>query len=153
VEGIARPPFEDNVTKQIAAWWDEMEKATHTRQVRRARRFLRWILAVHPNDEEAWLRLAELASTPREQLAYLRQAYAFHPDSRRTLAALRQARGRQLESAVQELVPRAAVLHCLPDQRRNGHSVAYPQNGSHPPSSRILQTVRRSRLWSALHLL
>jgi hypothetical protein len=152
VEGIAHSPLRHNAARQVAAWWDEVDRATHTRQVPRARRFLRWILATHPEDEEAWLRLAQLASTQREQLAYLRQAYTFHPHSRRTLAALREARGRQLASAAKELSPLPAALHCLPDQRRNGRGAVHPGNGDRPAASHVLKTVRRSRIWSVLSL-
>ncbi len=120
---------EDAIAKQISAWWAEAETATRAQQVPRARRFLRWILAVQSYDEEAWLRLAMLASTPKSEIAYLRQAIAFHPGSPRTIAALRQARARQLELAVSGLLPRSLLLHCLPDQRGNGHYHAAPQNG------------------------
>jgi hypothetical protein len=151
-EGIAHSPLRRDTARQVAAWWDEVDRATHTRQVPRARRFLRWILATHPEDEEAWLRLAQLASTQSEQLAYLRQAYSFHPHSRRTLAALREARGRQLASSAKELAPVPAALHCLPDQRRNRRRIVRPGNGDRPPASRVLETVRRCRLWSILSL-
>jgi hypothetical protein len=120
----------DPITKQIAGWWAEAEIASSATQIPRARRFLRWILAVAPYDEEAWLWLARLASTPRAEVAYLQQAIAFHPDSTRTMAALRQARTRQLESAATSLLPRSQAIHCLPDQRRNGHRHATPKNGN-----------------------
>ena len=119
---------EDATTKQIAMWWAEAEIANSANQIPRARRFLRWILAVAPHDEEAWLWLAQLASTSKAEVAYLQQAMAFHPDSPRTMIALRQARTRQLESAVSSLSPRNQALHCLPNQRRNGHRAA-PKNG------------------------
>ena len=115
---------EDATTRQIATWWAEAEIASSANQIPRARRFLRWILAVAPYDEEAWLRLAQLASTSKAEVAYLQQAMAFHPDSPRTMAALRQARTRQLESAVTSLSPQAHALRCLPGQRRNGHHTA-----------------------------
>jgi len=107
--------------QQIAAWWLEVEAATSSGSLPRARRFLRWILACCPEDEEAWLRLARLAFSQDARLAYLRQAYAFHPDSLRVQAALRKARGEQLELAVGDLRRGGAVLRCLPDERRNGN--------------------------------
>ena len=110
-----------NGAQQIASWWQEAEAAANSSQLPRARRFLRWILACCPEDEEAWLRLARLASCQDARLTYLRQAYAFHPDSLRVQAALRQARGEQLELAVGDLRRRPAVLRCLPDERRNGN--------------------------------
>lgn len=116
------------ITKQITRWWAEAEIAKSANRIPRARRFLRWILAVAPDDEEAWLWLARLASTPRAEVAYLQQSIAFHPDSARTMAALRQARNRQLESAATGLLPRSQTLHCLPDQRRNGHRATTPHN-------------------------
>ena len=133
VEGMASPSLQDNGARQITDWWNEAERAVHAGHVPRARRFLRWILAIRPDDEEAWLWLARLASDPRQQLAYLRQAYAFHPNSRRTAIALREARGRQLESAVPDLLPRHAMLHCLPDQRRSDQRDVRPRKGNGHP--------------------
>lgn len=109
------------LTEQIAEWWARAEMAIEAGQLPRARRFLRWILAFQPDDEEAWLRLADLADSQQERIAYLRQAYAFHPHSRRTMAALREARAQQLEAQVQQLASKPSALNCLPDQRRAGH--------------------------------
>lgn len=108
------------LTEQIAEWWARAEMAIEAGQLPRARRFLRWILAFQPDDEEAWLRLADLADSQQERIAYLRQAYAFHPHSRRTMAALREARTQQLAAQVQQLA-KPSALNCLPDQRRSGH--------------------------------
>jgi hypothetical protein len=113
------PPLRDNVAEQVAGWWHEAEAAVQAGQIPRARRFLRWVLACYPDDEEGWLWLARLAATPQEQWAYLRQAYAFHPYSKRVQSALRQARAWQLESAVGQLRPGAASLCCLPDDRHS----------------------------------
>ena len=118
VEGFASPPPVQIATEQIASWWREAESATHARQPIRARRFLRWILACNPDDEEAWLWLARLATDRRVQWAYLRQAQAFHPDSARVQAAMRQVRTRQLEAAAEDLRPLQARVRCLPDDRR-----------------------------------
>jgi len=104
-------------TEQVASWWREAESAVRSRRVLRARRFLRWILACCPDEEEAWLLLGQLASSQEARLAYLRQAALFHPRSVRVQAAMRQARYRQLESSVGDLKPGRAVLHCLPDER------------------------------------
>jgi hypothetical protein len=57
-------------------------------------------------------------------VAYLRQAYAFHPDSRRVQAALRQARSQQLESAVGDLKPGRSLVRGLPAERDLGHPPA-----------------------------
>jgi len=107
--------------RQIATWWQEVEVATRSGRLPRARRFLRWILACCPEDEEAWLWLARLASSHEAQLIYLRQAYSFHPDSVRVQAALRRARSRQLELAVGDLRTGRSVLRCLPDDRHSGN--------------------------------
>ena len=107
--------------QQIAAWWQEAEAAARLGQLPRARRFLRWILACYPEDEEAWLWLARLASSQDARLIYLRQAYSFHPNSRRVQAALRKARHQQLEMAVGELRGGRSVLHFLPDERRKSN--------------------------------
>jgi hypothetical protein len=144
VEGLAVPLLQDNGTRQIAGWWDEAERAVDAGHVPRARRFLRWILAIRPDDEEAWLWLARLASEPRQQLAYLRQAYAFHPHSRRTAIALREARGRQLASAARDLVAHHAVMNCLPDQRRRDGEVR-PKDGHGHLSSPVAKAMRRRR--------
>lgn len=110
-----------NGTQQIAAWWQEVETAASSRRLPRARRYLRWILACCPEDEEAWLWMARLASSQDAQLMYLRQAYAFHPDSVRVQTALRKARSQQLELAVGDLRGGPSVLRCFPDERRNGN--------------------------------
>jgi len=133
------------ITEQIAEWWAKAEIAIEAGQLPRARRFLRWILAFQADDEEAWLRLADLAVSQQERIAYLRQAYAFHPHSRRTMAALRQARAQQLETQVQQLAPRPSALNCLPDQRRAG-------SRQHPPPARGAANGRRSPLQVFLSL-
>ena len=117
--------------QQIADWWQEAEAAARSGWLPRARRFLRWILACCPEDEEAWLWLARLASCHDAQLVYLRQAYSFHPDSVRVQAALRRARCQQLELAVGDLRGGRAVLRCLPDVRRDGTGDLAGQGGTH----------------------
>jgi hypothetical protein len=114
---VGRFSPESNSTKQVAIWWHEAEAAARSRQVPRARRFLRWILASCPEDEEAWLWLARLAGGQAARLAYLRQAYAFRPNSSRVQAALREARRQQLESSVGDLKRGRSLLRCLPDER------------------------------------
>jgi hypothetical protein len=105
------------VARQVADWWQEAESAARANRLPRARRFLRWILACCPEDEEAWLWLARLASSHRAKMAYLRQAHAFRPNSTRVQAVLRQARSEQLEAAVGDLKRGRFLLRCLPDQR------------------------------------
>ncbi len=114
-------------------WWREAETAARSNRLARARRFLRWILACCPDDEEAWLWLARLASSPEARIAYLRQAYAFSRDSARVQAALRQARSQQLEAAVGDLKRGRSPLHCLPDER-------YVCSGSIPCQGTARQT-------------
>jgi hypothetical protein len=101
----------------VAVWWREAEAAVRSNRLPRARRLLRWILACCPDDEEAWLWLARLASNREARMAYLRQAYAFNRDSKRVQAALRKARSQQLESAVGDLKRGRSPLRCLPDER------------------------------------
>jgi hypothetical protein len=116
---ITQPSSEAQTTPPSVLWWSEAEAAARDARVPRARRFLRWILAAQPDDQEAWLRLAELASGPEARLAYLRQAYAFHPGSHRVQAALREARTRQLEAAAREL-PRLSIrIRPLPGKPAN----------------------------------
>lgn len=153
VETTTNLPFRDAITDRIAAWWDEAEIALHESNLPRARRYLRWILAVRPDDEEAWLCLAELAPTQREQLAYLRQAYSFNPDSQRTMQALRRARIQQLESSVDELVARPAALGCLPDHRQPGNGNGRTEARHRSLPSRIFRTVGSSPLGSLFSFL
>ena len=120
-----------NGAQQIAAWWQEAEAAARSGLLPRARRFLRWILACCPEDEEAWLWLARLASSQDARLVYLRHAYSFHPDSVRVQAALRRARCQQLELAVGDLRGGRSVLRCLPDERRDGDGNLPGQGGTH----------------------
>ncbi len=109
--------LEGNAARQVAVWWREAEVAARSNRLPRARRFLRWILACCPDDEEAWLWLARMASNPEARMAYLRQAYAFNRNSARVQAALRQARSQQLEAAVGDLKQGRSPLRCLPDER------------------------------------
>lgn len=134
-----------NGAQQIATWWQEADGAARSGQLPRARRFLRWILACCPEDEEAWLWLARLASSQDARLVYLRQAYCFHPDSARVQAALRKARHQQLELAVGDLRRGRTVLHCLPDDRRKGNGKARGQhNGGGNGHNRGQQLATRS---------
>jgi len=151
-QGSLYPASEQKISQHVATWWDEAERAVHGNQVPRARRFLRWILAAQPDDEEAWLWLARLASTSQAKSAYLRQALAFHPTSGRTVTALREARTQQLEAAAHELSPGPAALRCLPDQRGGGFDGAYLERAGLSVSSRLLLKVRSSRLLSAINL-
>jgi hypothetical protein len=120
---------ETNRAGQLVRWWQEADDSIRAGLVPRARRFLRWILAVCPEDEEAWLWLARLASSQEARLAYLRQAYQFHEGSRRVQAALRHARQEQLRCAVGDLRVGHSVLRCLPDER-------IPSVGSVQPSEK-----------------
>lgn len=145
VRGVFHPPIDDNAAERIALWWREAEAAIETQHFPRARRFLRWILACCPDDEEAWLWLSRLAPTPEESIAYLSQAYTFHSNSPRVQVALRRARTWQLESAVGELNPRSSVLRCLPDNRSSNHSNgASPKQDQSPRPSLLARLGRAS---------
>jgi hypothetical protein len=144
-------PCRANGSNQITHWWQEVEQAICSGQLPRARRFLRWIVACCPEEEEGWLVLAHLAGDTQEQIPILKSAYRFHPESQRVQAALRRARQRQLESSVGKLKTRGAVPRLLPDERQlpaqthahsgNGHGPARG-NGFHPPRDTGLR-----RLW------
>ena len=151
--GTAHVPRDSVVARQVANWWHEAEAAVRANRLPRARRFLRWILACYPEDEEAWLWLARLASSHGAKLAYLRQAHAFHPNSTRVQGLLRKARSEQLASGVGDLKRGGFLLRCLPDQRHiprvdsphqhNGRG-RVPGNGGNgrfsiPPDQRILR--------------
>ncbi|HSJ54487.1 MAG TPA: DUF2723 domain-containing protein, partial [Anaerolineae bacterium] len=128
----ARPPLPESNASQLAGWWHEAELARDAGQLPRARRFLRWILAANPGEEEAWLELARLATGDRERFAYLRQAYVFHPESARVQLAMRQASDRHLRTQVNGLQARQGLPHCLPNLRGR-----VPPDGSRAPGRRF----------------
>jgi hypothetical protein len=145
------PSGNGNGIQQIAEWWHEAEVAVRAAQLSRARRFLRWILACSPDDEEAWLWLARLSTSQRARLSYLRQAYVFHPNSVRVQAALREARSDQLEMAVGDLKPGRAVLRCFPNERYlEGEAIGVKDNGHDPQSSPEWPSLRNFRLSKVL---
>jgi hypothetical protein len=123
---VVQSGIDQRIPRQVSRWWDQARVALRSGQLARAQRFIRWTLAFYPDDEEAWLWLARLASHPGERMAYLRQAYRFHPESPRVQTELRQARKTQLQSSVGHLKPRRALVRCLPDARQQsgGASVA-----------------------------
>ena len=134
---LTQYPIDSEVNQRIAYLWNQAEEAVQSGDLVRARRHLRWILTVCPEDEEAWLWQARLIEDRRERLACLQQAYRNCPDSRRVQAALRQARTQQLETSVGELRPKAGVLHFLPDERRiapDPAPVVYGDEEDEPPS-------------------
>jgi len=153
IENITHSELKADITRRMAVWWDEADTAIDARQIPRARRYLRWILAAHPHDEEAWLLLAQLASEPQEEMAYLRQAYAFHPASYRTVVALREARARQLRTAVQDLAPRNLASRCLPTRQNLGHPKTRAHNGNGDEGSRVLKAPISAGIRSLLNLL
>jgi hypothetical protein len=146
--GSSHSPSSSNAAERVAAWWREAEVSIEAGKLRRARRYLRWILACQPDDEEAWLWLARLATTPLESMAYLRKAYTFHPTSHRIQVALREARSQQLKAAVGELNPGATALHCLPGNRHRNPSNGTQPDKDHTPRPRFLQAMRRASKWS-----
>jgi hypothetical protein len=109
---------DSEVNQRIAQLWSQAEDAVQSGDLARARRYLRWILHVCPEDEEAWLWRARSVADPRERLICLQKAYRHCPESRRIQTALRQARVQQLEASVGDLRPKAGILHCLPDERQ-----------------------------------
>ena len=122
-----------NRDSQITHWWQEVEASVRRSQTARARRFLRWIVSCQPDEEEAWLALAHLASGPEERLQYLHRAYAFHPGSVRVITRLCEARTAFLESNVGDLIRPHHFIRCLPDERRRPHSTnGASRNGNHP---------------------
>ena len=104
--------------EQVTLWWQRAKEAVDAQQLDRARRYLRWILAAYPDNESAWLWLARLAPNHGARMAYLHQAQAFHPNSKRVHESLRQARTLQLESITRDLGPSPGGLARLP--RRPG---------------------------------
>jgi 4-amino-4-deoxy-L-arabinose transferase-like glycosyltransferase len=134
---------EDEILKQTVLWWQEAEIAAQAGQVPRARRFLRWILIAQPEDEDAWLRLADLASSQEAQWAYLRQAYTFHPESRQVQSALRSARSRQLESAARELEHHPMGVRRLPGMA-NGNSTERKKRSRKPSLGQRFREIAAS---------
>jgi hypothetical protein len=115
---LTQYPVDSEVNQRIAHLWSQAEDAVQSGDLARAQRYLRWILHVCPEDEEAWLWRARLVADPRERLFCLQKAYGHCPESRRIQTALRQARAQQLEASVGNLRPKAGILHCLPDERQ-----------------------------------
>lgn len=105
---------------QVTQWWSEAKDAVYKGQRARAQRFLRWILSACPDDEDAWLLMAKMASTQKERFAYLRQAYEMDPSSVRVLAEMRRVRAQQLQVSVGELRSSPAPVRFLPNDRRVG---------------------------------
>ena len=146
-----------DISRQITYWWHEAENAVQSGQMARARRFLRWIVASRPEEEEAWLTLARLTPGSDERITILREAYRHHTESQCVQAALREARQHQLESGVGELKPRRAIPHCLPNERQfperadavsgNGHgpSPGLEPGPDDPPQAHPLAVVGLSR--------
>ena len=143
----ARPPLPESSANQLAGWWHEAELARDAGQVRRARRFLRWILAANPGEEEAWLELARLAGSDRERFAYLRQAYCFHPESGRVRLALRQATDGRLRAQVNDLRPRQAGRDILPNCRTHGRPKDGPAPDGHAVATEPLLTAESNPFW------
>jgi len=112
---------------------------------------LRWIVACCPEEEDGWLALARLLGDSQEQIPVLKSAYRFHPESQRVQAALREARQRQLASAVGELKSRRTVPRCLPDERQLAHRAHGPSgNGRGPAAGNGHHPLRKTssrRLW------
>lgn len=122
----------NHIERQINDWWQEVEAAVRHSQPARARRYLRWIVTCQPDEEEAWLVLAHLASGLEERIQYLSRAYAFHPGSMRIITRLSEARTEFLESNVGELVRPRHMIRCLPDERRQPHAAnGDSHNGNH----------------------
>jgi hypothetical protein len=140
---------EDKVTERVALLWHQAEASVRSGRLVRARRFLRWILLICPDDEEAWLWLANLTKDQRERRSHLMQAYSLAPNSSRVQSALRQARAQQLESAVGELCPKPSMLRCLPGQRRveprNGCPGGNGQGSRSQPVDKLKHMLSRSR--------
>lgn len=144
-----------NISSQITDWWQEAEEAVRAGHIPRARRFLRWIVACCPEEEEGWIVLARLMADSQEQMPLLRRAYRFHPHSQRVQVALREARRRQLESAVGELKSRWPIPNCLPGERDlqrqasavagNGHRSAFDHASKDSPHP--LQAEDSYRPW------
>jgi hypothetical protein len=139
--------LEHDTHRQVALWWQEVETAAAGKRLPRARRFLRWILAVRPDDEEAWLRLADLASSQQAQVAYLQQAYSFHPRSIRVQSALRQARAQQLEAAARELVYQPIGVRRLPGSVANGSAARTQADRQHQLRPR-LRSLANPQTWT-----
>jgi hypothetical protein len=141
--------MEDKVIERVALLWHQAEASVRSERLVRARRFLRWILEICPDDEEAWLWLANLTTDQRERRSHLMQAYSLDPDSSRVQSALRQARTQQLESAVGKLCPTPSMLRCLPGQRRvepgNGCRRGNGQGTRTPPVDKVKHLLDRSR--------
>lgn len=130
--GTAAP---DNRDQQITTWWHQVEDAVICSKPARARRLLHWIITCQPDEEEAWLALAHLTSNPKDRLQILHEAYTLHPESRRVISRLAEARAEFLAANVGELVRPRHLIRCLPDERRQprpGNGASHNGNHSDP---------------------
>ena len=97
------PPDSTNPEKEAARLrlkelLSQGEMAARRGQRGEARRLFREALALEPTNEHAWLWLAYLAPSPRQSMAYLQEARAYHPRSERVRQAIAWAQARLAEA-------------------------------------------------------
>lgn len=100
----------------------EARRALKQGERTRARRLARQVVSLAPGQEAPWLLLAATAE-PRASIAYLKQALAINPSSRRAKQGLRWANKR----IKQNPAPKAAST----DKRGQSGSLALPQMNSY----------------------
>jgi len=129
------------------------EAAARAGQRGEARRLFREALVLDAANEDAWLWLGFLASSPRQRLDYLQQALSYHPYSKRVRQAIawaqeRQGRPEHAAAASQAAGPqveqpgRQASRHATTRLSPEQHTVASPAAPTEAPEA------QRSRRWS-----
>ena len=137
----AGTPEEDGPRRRLKELLSQGEAAARNGQRGEARRLLREALALEPANEHAWLWLAYLAPTPRQSLAYLQQARAYHPHSQRVRQAIAWAQERLAAeggAASQPLAgtapPRGRDMALRQTGPASQRAMARPRGAAPPPS-------------------
>ena len=135
VATVGNPPDSTNPQKEAALLrlkelLSQGEMAARRGQRGEARRLFREALALDPTNEHAWLWLAYLAPSPRQSMAYLQEARAYHPRSERVRQAMAWAQERLAEAEAAE--------GAMPTTWREARQPARPPAGRPAPQARPL---------------
>jgi len=110
-------PQKEAARLRVKELLNQGEIAARNGQRGEARRLFREALALEPANEHAWLWLAYLAPSPRQSLAYLQEARAYHPRSERVRQAIAWAQARLAEAEGGEGDPGATSRGATPVSR------------------------------------
>ncbi len=103
---------------QLEELLSQGQAAVHAGQRSEARRLFHQVLALDPDNVDAWIWLAYLAPSPRQSVAYLEQARALHPHSQRLREALAWAQSRLDPASLPGMAPAQAARRPVSPPRR-----------------------------------